>query len=373
MKKDEYFMDIALKLALRGKGRTSPNPTVGALVVKDDKIIAKGFHSRAGGQHAEVIALNRAGSGSKDAKLYVTLEPCSHFGRTPPCVYEIMKKQIREVIIGMKDPNPVNNGNSIRILRKHGIKVKIGCLQEKLRKMNEDFIKYITERRPFITVKIAQSLDGKIALGSGDSKWITSSASRLLSHNLRKTYDAILVGINTVLKDNPELNCPDKNKRFFKIIVDSNLKIPLKAKIFSRQSRGQIIIATCNDSLKKAKIKILSSKGVTVVATPRKNGKVNLKILLRKLAKLEIMNILVEGGGRIVGSLFDEGLVDKVVFFIALKIIGGEEAISAVGGKGIGKISNVIRLKDVQIDRLGEDLLVEGYVYRNRRGIRYSR
>ncbi|MBM3252277.1 MAG: bifunctional diaminohydroxyphosphoribosylaminopyrimidine deaminase/5-amino-6-(5-phosphoribosylamino)uracil reductase RibD [Candidatus Omnitrophica bacterium] len=367
MKKDEYFMNRALELALKARGKTSPNPMVGALVVRNGKILASGYHHKAGSPHAEIIALRKAGNKSKNSKLFVTLEPCSHFGRTPPCVDSIVRNKIKQVIIGIKDPNPVNNGKSIRILRKHGIKVKVGYLEDKLKNINEDFNKYITRKIPFVVVKVAQSLDGKIALSSGDSKWITSKKTRDFSRNLRKNFDAILVGINTILKDDPLLNCPDKNKRFFKIIVDSDLKVPLKARIFSRLSRGKIIIATCKNNFKVNKIKLLSQKGAIIIETSRRNEKVDLKFLLRELAGLEIISVLVEGGSQIVGSFFDECLVDKVLFFIAPKIIGGENSLTSVAGEGINTIKSLINLKDVQIKSIGEDLLVEAYVYRNNR------
>ncbi len=362
MKKDEFYMELALKLALKAKGRTSPNPMVGAILVKNNRIIAEGFHHKAGEPHAEIVALRKAGKNSKDATLFVTLEPCSHFCRTPPCVVEIIKNKIKEVVVGTKDPNPINNGKSIQILRSQGINVKVGCLEEKLERINEDFTKYITQRLPFVTVKIAQSLDGKIAVGSGASKWITSEKSRNLGHSWRKFYDAILVGINTVLKDDPLLNCPDREKKFFKVIVDSNLKIPLNAGIFSNVAYGEVVIATTKDFTKDNKYKILSKKGIIFIKTPKKDGKVDLRYLLNQLARLEIVNLLVEGGGKIIGSLFDEGLVDKVMFFIAPKIIGGDKSIVSVGGKGVMSLDKAIQIKDIQIKRIGEDLMVEGYV-----------
>ncbi|MBM3248284.1 MAG: bifunctional diaminohydroxyphosphoribosylaminopyrimidine deaminase/5-amino-6-(5-phosphoribosylamino)uracil reductase RibD [Candidatus Omnitrophica bacterium] len=365
MKKDEFYMDLAMRLALKAKGKTSPNPVVGALLVKNNRIISEGFHRKAGEAHAEIVALRKAKENAKDSTLFVTLEPCSHFGRTPPCVVEIIKNKIKKVIIGMQDPNPINNGKSIQILRSQGIDVKVGCLEDRIKPINEDFTKYITQKLPFVTVKVAQSLDGKIAADSGDSKWITSDKSRSVSHDLRGFYDAILVGINTVLNDDPLLNCADKEKKFFKVIVDSNLKIPPKAKILSGISYGKVVIATTKDFTKNSKHKSLSEKGVIFIKTPKKEGKVDLRFLLNQLARLEIMNLLVEGGGKIIGSLFDEGLVDKVMFFIAPKIIGGERSVSSVSGKGARLIDNAIQIKGVQIKRIGDDLMVEGYVYRN--------
>ena len=355
---DEHFMNIALRLALRAKGLTSPNPLVGAVVVKNNKIVGKGYHKKAGLAHAEILALNQAGSQAKGGSLYVTLEPCSHFGKTPPCVNRILDTGIKRVIIGMKDPNPVNNGRSIRLLRKHGIDTRVGVLSKQLKKINESFLKYITKKSPFITVKIAQSLDGKIATKLGKSKWITSQKSRRYTHKLRKFYDAILVGINTVIKDNPQLNNPYSKKQPLKIIVDSGLRIPLRAKILN-DPLG-VIIAT-NPKSFSSKYNLLKKKGVRISVIPNKNRKVNLKSLFKKLAKMQITNILVEGGGKIVGSLFDQKLVDKVMFVIAPKIIGGKDAVSSVEGVGIKNLREAANLKNLTISKLGQDLLIEGY------------
>ncbi|MCX5711828.1 MAG: bifunctional diaminohydroxyphosphoribosylaminopyrimidine deaminase/5-amino-6-(5-phosphoribosylamino)uracil reductase RibD, partial [Candidatus Omnitrophica bacterium] len=243
MKKDDlYFMKMCRDLALKAKGKTSPNPLVGAVVVKKNQVIGKGFHKRAGTAHAEVIALDNAGEKSEGAKLYVTLEPCGHFGRTPPCVHKIIQSGIKEVIVGMLDPNPLNNGKSIHILRQNKIKVKVGLLEEELKKINETFIKYITRREPFVTVKAGQSLDGKIATRTGDSKWITSDRSRQFSRSLRSSFDAIMVGVNTVLRDDPRLDAwfgsgkpaLPAGRQPIKIIVDSRLSTPADANIFSK-------------------------------------------------------------------------------------------------------------------------------------------
>jgi len=355
--KDLYFMDIALKLALRAQGSTSPNPLVGALVVKDGKVVGSGYHRKAGAHHAEIFALNQAGTQAKGATLYVTLEPCSHFGKTPPCVDRILDSGIKKVVIGMKDPNPVNNGRSIRLLRNKGINVKVGILKEELKRINEPFIKYITENMPFVAVKVGQSLDGKIATRLTDSKWITSQQARSYTHKLRKFYDAILVGINTVINDNPQLNNPYSQKQPLKIIIDSSLKIPLKAKALRNPS--SVIIAT-NSKGSRRKYNLLKKDGVRILRVPSKNKKVDLKLLFKELAKMQITNILVEGGGKIIGSLFDEKLVDKVMFVIAPKIIGGERAVSSVRGKGVDTINRIIKLKHIDIKKIGSDLLVEG-------------
>lgn len=360
-----YFMRLAMKLALKARGRTSPNPMVGALVVRNGKILSQGYHEKAGLAHAEIIALDAAGKKSKGAKLYVTLEPCVHFGKTPPCVDRIIKSGIREVIVGMIDPNPLNSGRGISILRQHRIRVKTGYLEDELKKMNEVFIKYISKKMPFVTVKVAQSLDGRIATKAGDSKWITSDKSRAFAHRLRQNYDAIMVGVNTVLRDNPRLNAWFSKRQPAKVIVDSQLSIHDNANIFS--GKGEAIIVTLPSSPgQETENRQTLSKRAKILEVKGKTGQINLKNMMKKLAQLEITNILVEGGGTLIGSLFDEGLVDKVLFFISPKIIGGKDAISSVMGQGIDRIERSFKLKDVKLRKMGEDFLFEGYVYGNR-------
>lgn len=360
-KSREYFMNLAIKLALKGKGKTFPNPIVGAVVVKDGEIVGRGYHEKAGLAHAEVIALDEAGAKSKGATLYVTLEPCVHFGRTPPCVDRIVKSGIKKVIIGMLDPNPRNNGQGVKILRQNKIKVNVGFLESRLKKMNEAFIKYISKKAPFVTVKVAQSLDGKIATFTGDSKWITSDKSRAYAHRLRKDYDAIMVGVNTVLRDNPRLNAWFSTSQPMKIVVDSQLSTPQNANVFSDRLKATIVTLPSKPGQETENRKILSEKA-KILDVKEKSGQVNLKDMMKKIARLEITNILVEGGGTLIGSLFDEGLVDKVLFFISPKIIGGKDAISSVMGCGISRVIRSIKLKDVKIKRIGEDFLVEGYI-----------
>ena len=357
----EYFMDTAIKLALKGKGNTFPNPMVGALVVKNGKIIGKGFHERAGLAHAEIMALNEAGKNTKGATLYVTLEPCVHFGRTPPCVDSIIKSAIKEVVIGMIDPNHLNNGRGVIMLKQHGIKVRVGLGENKLKKINESFIKYITKEMPFITVKVAESLDGRIATKTGDSKWITSDKSRSLSHRLRQNYDAIMVGVNTVLRDNPKLDTWFSKKHPTKIIVDSQLSVPQNAFIFSGNSQVILVTLPAKPGQETENRKILAQKA-KILEVKEKAGQINLRDMLKKLARLEITNIIVEGGGTLNGSLFDEGLVDKVLFFISPKIIGGKDAIGSVMGRGVSRMEKAIRLKNITLKRICEDFLVEGYV-----------
>lgn len=356
-----YFMNLAMALALKARGKTSPNPMVGAIVVKNGRIIGKGYHKEAGLAHAEVIALDEAGRNTKGASLYITLEPCVHFGRTPPCVDRIIKSGIKKVIVGMIDPNPLNNGRGIKILKQHKIKVQVGFLEDELRELNEAFIKYITKRIPFVTIKVAQSLDGKIATFSGDSKWITSDKSRAFSHRIRQNYDAIMVGVNTILRDNPKLDVWFSKKQPIKIAIDSQLSTPEGANIFSRNSPVIIVTLSTKAGQETENRKILGQKA-KILEVKEKAGQINLKDMLKKLARLGITNILVEGGGTLIGSLFDENLVDKVLFFISPKIIGGKEAISSVMGRGISRLDNVIKLKDIRFRRLGEDFLFEGHV-----------
>ena len=361
MKNHEYYMNLAIKLALKARGQTSPNPLVGALVVKDGRIVGKGFHEKAGLPHAEVIALEDAGKKASGSTLYVTLEPCTHFGRTPPCVDRIIKSQVKEVIVGMIDPNPKNNGKGIEILRKHNIRVEVGFLEDKLTKINEAFIKYITKRMPFITVKVAESLDGKIATRTGDSKWITSDKSRAFAHRIRKDFDAIMVGVNTVLRDNPRLDAWYSQKHPIKVVVDSQLSTPENANIFSGTS--QVIIATLNVALGQlTENRENLTKKARVLEVKEMAGEINLKDMFKKLAQMGITSVIVEGGGTLIGSLFDQKLVDKVLFFISPKIIGGKEALTSVMGKGISRIDSAIKLRNIKIKRFGEDFLLEGYV-----------
>jgi len=361
IKSHEYYMRLAMQLALKAKTKTLPNPLVGALVVKNNRIIGRGYHEKAGKDHAEIIALDEAGKKAKSATLYVTLEPCTHYGRTPPCVDRIIRSGIKKVVVGMIDPNPLNNGRGIKILKNHKIEVQAGFLEDKLKKINEVFIKYITKKIPFITVKVGQSLDGKIATKTGDSKWITSDKARAYAHRIRQDYDAIMVGVNTILRDNPKLDTWFTKKQPIKIVVDSQLSTPQEASIFFRNSSAIIITLPDKPGQETENRKILASKA-KILEVKEKAGQINLKSMLKKLAQLKITNILVEGGGTLIGSLFDEGLVDKVLFFISPKIIGGKEAIGSVMGKGILRIDKAIKLRDVKLKRIAEDFLVEGYV-----------
>jgi diaminohydroxyphosphoribosylaminopyrimidine deaminase/5-amino-6-(5-phosphoribosylamino)uracil reductase len=356
---DEKYMNLALQLALRAKGRTSPNPLVGALVVKNNRIVGRGYHKKAGAPHAEVNALNVAGPKAHKATLYLTLEPCAHFGRTPPCTGKIISSGIRKVVVAMLDPNPLNNGKGVRELRRAGIEVEVGSLREKAKRINESYIKYITAKRPFVILKSALSLDGKIATRRGDAKWISNELSRKYVHRLRSDVDAILVGSGTIRKDNPRLTARTYKKNPIRIVVDSKARISPAAKVLNREA--PTIIATTKFA-SPGKIAALSKKGVRVLVVKDKDKKVDLTELLKMLGKLEITSLLVEGGGTINAAFLENGLVDKLLFFIAPQIIGGKEAPTAVEGEGIEKMSGAIKLKDITTKRFGEDILIEGYI-----------
>ena len=336
---DEDYIKLAIGLARKGKGKTSPNPCVGAVVVKDGRIVGKGYHRKAGGPHAEVIALRQAGSRARGATLYVSLEPCSHYGRTPPCTDAVIASGVKRVVAAMKDPNPVNNGKGMSILKKAAIKTRLGVCEDEARRLNEIFIKYITTGMPFVAVKAAETLDGKIAARTGDSKWITSPAARRFVHGLRSEYDAVMVGANTAVKDDPMLTSrPGKNARQpARIILAGNKKIPRGSKIFKVKG-GDVIIA------KSAK------------------GKVALRPFFRRLAKEGITSILIEGGGETIASAIEAGLVDKIYMLIAPKIIGGRSAKSPVEGKGISRVTDAVTVNDMKTSSIGGDLLIEGYI-----------
>lgn len=358
--KIEKFMRLALELAKKARGETFPNPLVGAVIVKKNKVIGKGFHRKAGGLHAEIFALRQAGSGAKGATLYCTLEPCAHFGRTGPCVEEIIKAGIQEVCIGIVDPNPLTKGRGIQQLRKAGVRVHTGFLEDEINSLNEDFIKAMTKGLPLVTIKIAESLDGKIATSNGESQWITGEQSRDHAHGIRRFYDAIMVGLHTVLKDNPRLEPipPDTDHRLTKIVVDSKLVLPLSARLF--KTKQPVIIAAIRRN--KAKERKLRERGVSVLYTQPKEGKVGLKELLTQLNRLEIRSILVEGGAELIGSFLDQKLADKALVFIAPKIIGGRRALSSVGGEGIRRLSEAICFENESCRKIGKDILIEGYL-----------
>jgi len=359
---DEKYMKLALELAVKGKGRVSPNPMVGAVIVKEKKIIGQGFHEAYGEAHAEVNAFKNAVEDVTGATMYVTLEPCSHYGKTPPCVDKIIEKKIFKVVIGGLDPNPLVAGRGVQKLKEAGIEVTVGVLEEQCKKLNEIFMKYIVKKQPFVIMKSAMSLDGKIATPSGESKWITGEEARNSVHKLRDEASAIMVGVNTVIKDNPELTCRlEGGKNPIRIIVDSTLRIPMESKVIEGADITPTIIAAV-EGVDKDKISLLESKGVKVLITKAKKGRVDLKDLMIKLGELKIDSILLEGGAALNFSALEEGIVDKVQIYIAPKLIGGEESKTPVGGKGIELLKDAFRVEKLTTCFIGEDILLEGYV-----------
>ena len=358
-------MKLALELAKKGIGRVHPNPMVGAVIVKDGKILGQGYHKKCGEGHAEVNAFKDAEEKNENvegAEMYVTLEPCSHFGKTPPCADKIIEKKISKVFIGTLDPNPLVAGRGVKKLKDAGIYVEYGILESECYKLNEVFMKYIVKKEPFVVMKTGMSLDGKIATYSGESKWITEEKSREDVHNLRNELTGIMVGINTVLKDNPQLTCRVNGGRNpIRIIVDSTLKIPIDCKIVNTAKEVETIIAT-TDKANLDKINSLEDKGVKIIVVPSKNGKVNLKELMITLGKLKIDSILLEGGGTLNFSALEEGIVDKVKIYIAPKIIGGKDAPSFVSGMGIESLSDATNLHITNTTMIDNDILIEADV-----------
>ncbi|WP_353893841.1 bifunctional diaminohydroxyphosphoribosylaminopyrimidine deaminase/5-amino-6-(5-phosphoribosylamino)uracil reductase RibD [Proteinivorax hydrogeniformans] len=362
------FMKRALDIAKKGRGQVSPNPLVGAVIVKNNSIIAEGYHEYYGGRHAELNALKNCNENLEDAVMYVTLEPCSHYGKTPPCAEAIVKSGIKQVVVAMKDPNPLVSGKGISILEENGIEVVSGVLEAEAKKLNEFFIKYISENRPFVIIKTAMTLDGKIATVSGDSKWITNKLSRAYVHNLRNQVSAILVGIGTVLNDDPFLTTrlPDGSGTDpHRIIVDSTAQIPLSANVLNIDSKAKTIIAT-TERADSSKLSSLEAKGAEIIITPNKTGKVDLTYLLDKLGEMKIDSLLIEGGGQLNFSAFSTNNVDKVLNFIAPKIIGGKNAITPVTGQGIEYINDAISLTEIDVRRFDDDILISGYVKKGR-------
>lgn len=361
---DKYYMKLAINLAKKGKGRVNPNPTVGAVIVKENKIIGSGYHEYYGGAHAEVNAFKNAKEEVEGSTLYVTLEPCSHYGSTPPCVDKIIDMKVKKVIIGSADPNPLVSGQGIKKLVEAGIEVVVGILENECKELNEVFMKFIVEKRPFVIMKTAMSLDGKIATKTGESKWITGFQSREKVHQLRNEVSGIMVGVNTVIVDDPELTCRTQNgKSPIRIIIDSKLRIPIDSKVLKNQDIARTIVATTNeaDPLKK---KELEEKKIKIIFVESLEGRVDLQALMLKLADEKIDSILLEGGSTLNFSALKQSIVDKVQVYIAPKLIGGEMSKTPVGGIGIEKLMSAFHLDNLKHESIGEDILIEGYIRR---------
>lgn len=359
------YIRHTIQLAKKAVGQTSPNPLVGAVIVKNNKIIARGYHKKAGDKHAEIEAIEKAGQKARGATMYVNLEPCCHFGQTPPCARAIIKAGIKKVHIGMLDPNSKVSGKGKTELEKAGIKV---IMEEEnikeARELNEIFIKYMTDKRPFVAAKWAMSLDGKIAASDGSSKWITNKKSRQIVHKIRRRYDAIMVGVNTVIKDDPLLNTRLKTSlpihQPARIIIDSTGRTPLNANILNKETCGQTIIAT-TEKMIPSKEKKYQKLGAEILRVKSKKNRVCLTELLKKLAKKNITSILIEGGGELMASAFAEKIIDKIYIFIGEKIIGGKNAITPVAGKGIKTIADAKNFKISKLEKIDNNILITAY------------
>ncbi len=351
------FMERAIELAKKGEGYVSPNPLVGAVIVKNGRIIGEGRHKKYGTNHAEVNAFESAKEDTAGAEMYVTLEPCSHYGHTPPCAKAIIEHGIKKVYIGSDDPNPLVAGRGIKMLRDAGIEVVTGVMKKECDALNSIFFKYITTKLPYVVLKSAMTLDGKIASYTGDSKWVSNESSRLTVQHMRHALKGIMVGINTVLKDDPRLNCRiEDGVDPVKIIVDSRLRTPLEANVLKG---GECIIAAaegCDNEKKKA----LEALGARVIVTRRYNGRVDLKELMKRLGELKIDSILLEGGGTLNYSMLENGLIDKAVFFIAPKLIGGRDAVTPIEGKGAELMKDAVMLKNISVKFIEGDILICG-------------
>ena len=359
---DRKMMRNSIRLAKKGYGFVAPNPLVGATIVKNGKIIGQGWHKIFGEAHAEINAINNAVESLKGSTIYINLEPCSHQGKTPACSLALIKYGFKRVVIACLDPNPLVSENGIKMLQQTGIEVEVGVLEKEAKILNERFFKFIQTNTPFIAVKMASSLDGKIATSNGDSKWITSETSRAFAHQLRQQYSAILVGINTVLLDDPVLNIRLKNKKIknpLRIVLDTKLQISLDAKIFDI-SLAPTWIAT-SENASSNKIKQIESKGAKVLVCPEKDGKIDLQFLIEKLGIAGIDSLLVEGGGTVNFGFAKANLIDKVYAFIAPKLIGGENAKTGMEGDGFAQLSQSIELKHLSYKKFDNDLLIEAY------------
>ncbi|MDO8482099.1 MAG: bifunctional diaminohydroxyphosphoribosylaminopyrimidine deaminase/5-amino-6-(5-phosphoribosylamino)uracil reductase RibD [bacterium] len=353
--RDIAYLKLALHLAKKGLGRTFPNPMVGAVIVKNGKIVGRGYHRMAGLPHAEIEALRIAGQKARGATLYINLEPCNHWGKTPPCVPEIMKAKVARVVCCSLDPNPKVCGRGIQALRHAGIKVSVGALSAEAEMLNEGFFNFHKHGRPFVAIKFASSLDGKIATHSGDSRWITNEQARKYARSLRRNYQAILVGINTVLHDDPHLGVKISGVQDpLRVILDSTLKTPSGSKVLRDNS---VLIITTRRANKK-KYKKLIDDGFSVVICP--TNYISLPMVMRELVRREIVSVFVEGGGAVLGSFVDAKLVDKVYAFYAPILIGGMTTVSAVSGKGAGSICESLRLKNVAIKTFRDNVLLSG-------------
>jgi len=357
-------MSRALQLARKGEGRTSPNPLVGAVVVKNGRVVGEGFHKKAGAAHGEIEALRKAGNQAKGADLYVNLEPCCHFGKTPPCTRAIIAAGIKKVVIGMRDPNELVLGKGIRELKKSSIAVIDGVLKRDCERLNEVFMKFIQTRRPFVTLKSAISLDGKIATRTGESRWITGAKAREKVHQMRDRADVIVAGAGTVVKDDPFLTTRLRKKSVkhpVRVILDNEHLVPLTANVF-KNSDCQRVLYAAGKNLPQARKEELARRGVEVLQLQEKGGGVDLQRLMKALGEMQLTSVLIEGGGEVNASALAQGVVDKVIFFIAPILIGGKDAPGSLGGPGIEDLRDAFKVKNMKVTAIGKDWMVEGYL-----------
>lgn len=372
---DMDYMARALELAERAKGSTGNNPAVGAVIVRDGQVVGEGHTQPPGQPHAEVMALRQAGDLARGASVYVTLEPCCHHGRTPPCSAALIDAGVSDVHMAILDPNPLVSGGGRSALERAGIRTTVGNLEAKARRSMEAWLTYITRGRPMIVVKYAMSLDGKIATATGESQWISGPRARAWVHGFRAGVDAIMVGVNTVIADDPQLTARGPGgealaRQPVRLIVDSTARIPLDYRVVSGDLPGKTVVIV-GPRADRGKVNRLQERGNTVLSVPERNGRVDLHAALQGLAaEWYITSVLVEGGGALLGSLFDLNLVDKVVAFVAPKLIGGAEAPGPIGGHGVESIKRAVRLGGVEWERVGDDLMVSGYVERDVHGDR---
>jgi diaminohydroxyphosphoribosylaminopyrimidine deaminase / 5-amino-6-(5-phosphoribosylamino)uracil reductase len=356
MKTHADFMRRALQLAARGEGQVNPNPMVGCVVVKNNKIVCEGFHPIYGGPHAEVVALKKAGKAAKGATVYVTLEPCSHWGKTPPCAPALIEAGIKSVFIAMKDPNPLVSGRGIQLLKKSRLNVSVGLLGNNAQELNQSFVTWMTKKRPYTLLKLAMTMDGKIASRTGSSRWVTSSLARTFVHKLRANSDAVLVGATTANQDNPKLTAHGTGRNPLRIVIDPTLRSKPTLSLYNDRKAKTIIMTSSQASAQR--IATMRKKGVTTFIIPRKKEYLDVRYLSHELGKRNISRLLIEGGGETAWPFLKENLVDEVLIFIAPKIIGGRTAPTAVGGEGIPSMLNALKLKFTAVGTMGPDILI---------------
>jgi len=360
---DLACMEMAYGLAEKARGRSSPNPLVGSVIVRDGKIAGCGYHEEAGKPHAEIMALRQAGRRAKGATIYITLEPCVHWGRTPPCADTLLAAGLIRAFISEYDPNPIVHRRGVRKLKRAGLDVSVGLLREKNARLNEIYIKYITRKVPFVTLKAAMSLDGKTASRTGDSRWISAAGTRDYVHLLRGEYDALMVGVNTLLRDDPRLTVRHPSwgeKKLTRVILDSELRFPLSARLLGTLAHGPIIVFAGRGA-PSTKAEALKKKGVEVVGLGRSLKDGGLEAVLVELGRREIAGLLVEGGRRLHTSFIERRLADKIFITLSPKLVGGRDAPGLWEGEGVEKVRAALTLKSLRPFGLGDDIILEGY------------